>query len=179
MPRPVGLTVLLLAAALAGCLKEGRPVEGRQLFAGRFVEKPSFIAIDKVPHVLFQVRTTPAQPPRSAVYQQWLAQYETGATRMIVGNVADRDSWRAQADKAGVRFVMVDERFVDGGSAVGVSAPVATLVRLDLVKGELERIPDVSTFSVSDNGQFFFRTVTAGSRAPDLWLRCRREDVRE
>jgi len=89
----------------------------------------------------------------------------------VVANVADRDSWRTQADKAGVRFVMVDERFVDGGSTVGVPAPVGTLVRLDLVRGELERIPDVSTFSVADEAQFIYRTVTEGSRAPELWLR--------
>lgn len=170
MHRPVLLPVLAAIAA-AGCLKEGRAPDGRQLFAGRYVERPSFLAIDKVPHVLFQVRTTAAQAPRSAVHQHWLVNYDTGARRLLVGNVADRDSWRAQADRAGVRFVMVDERFVDGGSAVGVSVPVGTLVRIDLIKGELERIPDVSTFSVGESGQFFYRTVVAGSRAPELWLR--------
>jgi hypothetical protein len=169
MRRRVFLPVLL-AAALAGCLPEGKPVDGRQLFKGRSVERPSFIAIDKVAHVLFLVRTAPAQPPRSAVHQQWLVNYETGATRLLVANVADRDSWRPQADKAGIRFVMVDERFVEGGSAVGVSTPVGTLVRLDLVKGEVERIPEVASFTVSDS-QFLFRTVAPGSRSPELWLR--------
>jgi hypothetical protein len=170
MRRRVVLPVLV-AAALAGCLPEGRPVDGRQLFKGRSVENPSFIAIDKVAHVLFEVRTAPAQPPRSAVHEQWLVNYDTGATRLLLANVADRDSWRPQADKAGVRFAMVDERFVDGGSTVGISAPVGTLVRLDLSKGELERIQDVSSFSVQEGGQFFYRTVAPGSRAPELWLR--------
>jgi len=170
MHRPVFLSVLATIAA-AGCLQDGGAPDGRQLFAGRFVEKPSFLAIDKVPHVLFQVRTTPAMPPRSAVHEHWLVNYESGEKRLLVANVADRDSWRPQADKAGVRFVMVDERFIDVGTPAGVSAPVGTLVRVDLIRGELERIPEVSTFSVSESGQFFYRTVAAGSRSPELWLR--------
>jgi hypothetical protein len=162
------LTVLL---AVGGCLPEGRPVDGRQLFAGRNVERPGFVSIDKVAYVTFQERTATAVPPRSAVYNLWIVGYETGDKRLLLAGVADRDSWRPQSDSKGVRYVMVDEHFVDGGSMVGAPAAVATLVRLDLTHGELERIPDVSTFSVSPTGQFFYRAVTAGSRLPELHLR--------
>jgi hypothetical protein len=165
------LPVLALAAPLVACLPEGRPVEGRQLFAGRNVEKPGFLSIDKAPYVMFQERVATAMPPRSAVYNLWLVSYDTAEKRVLLSNVADRDSWRPQSDGKGVRYVMVDEHFVDGGSAVGVPAAVGTLVRFDLSKGELERIPEVSTFSVNQSGQFFYRTVTAGSRLPDLRLR--------
>src|SRR5688500_709287 len=151
------LLVALLAVVAAGCLKEGEPPEGRQLFVGRNVEKPAFIGIDKVPYVMFQVRKTPAQPPRSAAYELWLVNYETGETRLLLENVADRDGWRTQVDPAGLRYVMVDERQVDGGSMVGAPSPVGTLVRLDLVRGVLERIPDVTSFSLADHNQFFYR----------------------
>jgi hypothetical protein len=152
-------------------LPEGRPVEGRHLFEGRNVEKPSFVGIDKVAYVMFQERTATALPPRSAVYNLWLVNYETGERRLVLSNVADRDSWRPQADTKGLRYIMVDEHLVDGGSAVGVPTPAGTLVRLDLLKGELERIPEVSTFAVNPTGQFFYRTVTPGGRLPELRLR--------
>jgi hypothetical protein len=165
------LLPVLLAVAAVGCLPEGRPVEGRQLFASRNVEKPSFLGIDKVAYVMFQERIATALPPRSAVYNLWLVNYETAERRLLLSNVADRDSWRAQADGKGLRYIMVDEHFVDGGSAAGVPTPAGTLVRLDLLKGEVERIPDVSTFSVNQAGQFFYRTVAPGSRLPELRLR--------
>jgi hypothetical protein len=164
--------MVLAVMAAAGCLQEGRPVDGRQLFAARDVEKPAFIGIDRVPYVMFHVRKTPAMPPRSATYELWLANYETGETRRLLENVADRDVWRIQVDMSGVRYVMVDERSVAAGSSMGVQTPVGTLVRLDLVRGELERIPDVSSYTViSGTNQFFYRTVTAGSRLPELFYR--------
>jgi hypothetical protein len=177
MPRRLLFPVFAVLAA-AGCLQEGRPVAGRQLFQSRQVERPGFLSIDKVPYVLFQERTSPAMSPRSATYDQWLVNYDTGEPRKLAANVADRDTWRTQTDKAGVRFVMVDERQVDGGSQVGVPSPVGTLARVDLKRGELERIPDVSSFSVSQSGQFFYRTITAGSRLPELHLRTMKGDDR-
>jgi hypothetical protein len=167
------LPVLALAAPLmvTACLPEGRPVEGRQLFAGRNVERPGFVGIDKVPYVLFQERTSTALPPRSAVYNLWIVNYETGEQRLLVQNVSAREAWRTQADGKGIRYLMVDEHFIEGGSSTGVSAPVGTLVRLDLTRGELERIPEVSTFQTNADGQFFYRTVAAGSRLPELHLR--------
>jgi hypothetical protein len=169
--RRLLVPVLALAVLLAACLPEGRPVEGRQLFAGRNVEKPTFVGIDKVAYVTFEERTATAVPPRAAVYNLWIVNYETAERRLVLSGVADRDSWRPQVDGKGVRYLMVDEHFVDGGSSVGVPTPVGTLVRLDLLKGELERIPEVSTFSVNQAGQFFYRTVAPGSRLPELRLR--------
>jgi hypothetical protein len=170
MPRRLVLS--LLAAAALGCLKAGPPVQGRQLFKGRDIEKPAFVGLDGMAFVLFQVRTSLAMPPRSATYDLWLANYDTGETRLLLQNVADRDSWHVQADRTGVRYVMVDEQSIDGGSSVGVPSPAGTLVRLDLVKGVLERIPNVSTFSLAGpNGQFFYRTVTPGARLPELHFR--------
>jgi hypothetical protein len=171
MHRRLLLPVLALATPLLACLPEGRPVHARQLFAGRNVEKPTFVGIDNVAHVLFQERTSTALPPRSAVYELWIVGYDAGAARLLLQNVSDRDGWRPQSDRKGIRFIMVDEHFVDGGSAVGVPSPAGTLVRLDLAKGELERIPGVSTFSVSPSGQFFYLTVSAGSHLPELTLR--------
>src|SRR3954469_25945268 len=110
--RRLLLPVLALAVPLAACLPEGRPVDGRQLFAGRDVEKPVFVGIDKVAYVTFQERTSTALPPRSAVYNLWIVNYETGEKRLLQSNVADRDSWRPTADSKGVRFLMVDEHFV-------------------------------------------------------------------
>jgi hypothetical protein len=164
-------SVLALSAPLAACLPEGRQVEGRQLFTGRSVEKPGFVSIDKVPYVLFQERTSPATPPRSAVYNLWIVKYDTGEKQLLLANIADRDSWRPLVDAKGVRYIMADEHFVDGTSPVGVPSPAGTLVRLDLSKGVLERIPEVSTFSVTASGQFFYRTVTPGSHLPELHLR--------
>jgi hypothetical protein len=170
MPR--GLLLSVLAAAAIGCLQVGPPVNGRQLYKGRAVEKPGFVGVGKAAYVLFQVRTAPAMPPRSATYDLWLANYDTGETRLLLQNVADRDSWRMQADMAGIRYVMVDESSVDGGSNIGVPAPVATLVRLDLTMGVLERIPNVSTFSLgAPKGEFFYRTVAPGAHLPELHFR--------
>ena len=115
-----------LLLALGGCLPEGRPVEGRLLFTGRAVEKPNFVNVDGAASVLYEVRTAPAQPPRAATYELWMVGYDGGAPQVMLANVADRDSWRPQVDGAGIRYVMIDERAVDGGSAVGAPSPVAT-----------------------------------------------------
>src|SRR6185436_9787921 len=165
------LPVLALAAPLGACLPEGRPVDGRQLFSSRNVEHPGFVSIDKVAWVMFHERTSPAIPPREAVYNLWIVRYDTGEKRLVLQNVSARDGWKPQQDGKGVRYVMVDEHLVDGGSAAGASSPVATLVRLDLSKGELERIPEVTTFLTNAEGQFFYRTVSAGSKLPELKLR--------
>jgi hypothetical protein len=169
---PHRLLLPVLAAAAIGCLQAGRPVDGRQLYKGRSVEKPSFVGIDKAAYVLFQVRTAPAAPPRSATYDLWLANYDTGETRPLVQNIADRDAWRPQVDMAGIRYMIVDESSVEGGSSVDVPSPVGTLVRLDLTKGVLERIPNASSFSISaPKGEFFYRTVAAGAHLPELHFR--------
>lgn len=164
------LVALLIAAA--GCLKEGRPVDGRQLFTGREVEKPAFIGIDKVAYVTFHVRKTQAVAPLAASYELWLVNYETGEKRLLLENVSDRDSWRQQADMAGVRYLMVDERAIESGSGAGAPQPVGTLVRLHLIHGVLERIPDVSNFTLLEGANhFFYRTVKPGSRLPELHYR--------
>src|SRR5690242_9476096 len=77
-PNPVRLAVMrrlllpVLAATALGCLKAGPPVQGRQLYAGREIEKPTFVGVNNAADVMFQVRTALAMPPRSATYDLWL-----------------------------------------------------------------------------------------------------------
>src|SRR5437870_4593405 len=94
----------VLAAALAGCLPEGRPVKGRLLAAGREIEKPGFVAIGDSPWVTYEVRRGPGTAALAPTYDLAMVQYDTAEQRMLLQNVADRDGWRPQTDNAGVHY---------------------------------------------------------------------------
>jgi hypothetical protein len=155
--------LLPLAALLAGCLKEGRPVVGRPLIMGRAVEKPEFVKDGT--WVAYEVRQKIAEPPYSATYDWWMVNYDTAENRPLLQNVADR--WGHTHNDAGTWFLVTDEVAVPS-----LSTTAGTLVLLDLDQGILDRISDVTSFSLrSDTKQFFYRSVSEGSKLAALHLR--------
>src|SRR5437762_11309764 len=90
-----------LAALLAGCLKEGRPVVGRFLVPGRTVEKPAFVKLGTA--VTYEVRRRKAEAPFSGAYDWAIVNYDTGEARTLVENAADR--WGRSSNDDGLYFL--------------------------------------------------------------------------
>src|SRR5256714_9970523 len=120
------LVLPVLVAFAAGCLKEGRPVVGQMLLAGREVEKPSFVTVGDALWVTYQVQRRAALAPPSGSYDFAMVSYGTAEVRPLLPNVSERGE-RGQA--GGVPLIMVDENTVDGPGG-GVSANLVARVRL-------------------------------------------------
>jgi hypothetical protein len=184
----MAVTASLLAGPLLGCLQEGRGVDARLLHPGRDIEAPVFVQADGRLAVTFVVRHRPptADPAEFRSYNLWRVPFERSAgdgnplndgagseARPILENIAERDGWHPQGDGAGLVYYMVDARRLDGGPP-GSPTAAGTLARLDLGSGVLDRIPDVSSFSVSrrrGTTELTYRRPVEGSRLTELRFR--------
>lgn len=166
---------MLLSAV--GCLKEGRPVEGRLLIEGRQIEQPSFVELGGRLWVSFEDRNRTFDP-EGPTYDLRMVSFEDGEARTVLENIADRPAWRPQIDGRGLQYYMVDARSVaspNGGSATAVG----TLVRLDPANGVVERVPDVVSYSVyptPGTSEFLYRQLSPSSGTAELRLRTEADD---
>jgi hypothetical protein len=160
LPILHGLGPLLLV----GCLQEGRPVVGRPLVKGRAVENPTFVKDGT--WLTYQVRRRPAEAALSGAFDYAMVSYDTAEVRPLVENVADR--WGVVDDGAGLTFVMADEAM-----APDQTSTTASLVLLDLDRGEVDRIPTVTSyFASTGTREFYYRqAVPGGGRQTALHYR--------
>jgi hypothetical protein len=162
---------LLLSIVCAGCLPDSIPVEGRLLFPGRNIDRPSFLRIGGADWVQFEQRTSEAVRGRGSTADVHLVNWDTGAHRVLVSNRSDR--WGVDEDADGIRYYMQGERTFPSPD----SAAVATLARVSLEAGIVETIPDVTSFGAIRDGvaaeryRFYYRQMVAGSDTARLHLR--------
>lgn len=114
----------LVALLLAGCLEDGPPPSGRQLYHSQNLASPGFLEVDGEQMIRFVERTALATTTRGGVSDLWLTSYDGSRQRKVVANMSDY--WPEQAYGEG-RYFMVDEGLVPSN---GGMARVATLVRL-------------------------------------------------
>jgi hypothetical protein len=147
--------LLALAALLAGCLKEGRPVVGRSLVPGRAVEKPGFVKGGQ--WVTYEVRRKPAEAPYAGSYDFSMVNYDSGETRLLAANVSDQ--WGRADNDLGLYFMVTDETLATD-PLVPTTMGVLNLVDLD--QGVIDRIADVTSFSIlKGSREFFYRKAAA------------------
>jgi hypothetical protein len=125
------------------CLPDDPPVRGNLLYPGVGISNPRFRVIDDEPWVLFDVRTSRAENDMGAKADLHLARFSDGEHRLVIANRAARDEWPVVTDADRAGFYMTDER-----PAVGLGLAVGTLVRMQLVGGVLETIPDVMSYGL-------------------------------
>lgn len=161
MAAPGRLFVLLLAAVSAGCLPEPRAVNGWKIHGGRNIERPAFVSAEGRPWVLFEERVAHASKTRSGVVNVAMTSWQAGELRRLVSNKSERLGWNTYIDRAGVHYLMADERTTTAETS-GFAVPIATLVRMNPERGIIERIPEVTSFSAADDGQFLYRKPIPG-----------------
>ena len=168
--------VVALGVVGTGCLSEGRPVDGRLLHPGREIESPGLVNVGGTLMVTYAMRGAEPAPGSglSPRYDLWRAPFAGGSgPRRLVAGISEREGWGGDADTAGFRYFMVDERLLDGADAGGPLA-AATLVRADLENGVVDQIPDVSSFTVSrrrGTTELVYRRPLLSSRLAELRFR--------
>jgi hypothetical protein len=135
--RPQPFLVGLVA--LAGCLQEGPPPTGTQLFHSQDLEAPFFIKIGDQNYVRFRERVSPATTTKGAVYNLWLSSFDGSVQRKFIENWSTHWSEDAGADG---HYFMANERAIPSG---GGSATVGTWIRLNQNYEEELRLEDIST----------------------------------
>ena len=116
----------LVFLLLAGCLEDGPPPSGRQLYHSQNLASPGFLKVDGEAMIRFVERTALATTTRGGVSDLWLTSYDGSLQRKVVANMSDY--WpESGPHNAGDRYYMVDERLVP---TTGGLARVATLLRL-------------------------------------------------
>jgi hypothetical protein len=146
-------------ALLAGCLQEGRSVVGRSLVPGRNVEAPAFVK--EGAWVTFELRRKSAVPPFSGAYDFAMVDYDSGEVRTLVENAADR--WGRIGNETGLMYLLADETLVPNPT---VPTTMGTLVTLDLDRGVIDRVPEVTSFSVLGRSrELYYRRATTGTMA--------------
>jgi hypothetical protein len=127
--------------ALAGCLQEGPPPTGAQLFHSQDLEAPFFIKIGDQNYVRFRERVSSATTTKGAVYNLWLSSLDGSVQRKFIENWSTR--WSETADADG-HYFMANERTIPSG---GGGATVGTWIRLGPTYEEELRLEDISTIS--------------------------------
>lgn len=137
--RPQPFLVGLVA--LAGCLQEGPPPTGTQLFHSQDLEAPFFIKIGDQSYVRFRERVSQSTTTKGAVYNLWLSSFDGSVQRKFIENWSTR--WSEAADADG-RYFMANERTIP---SAGGTATVGTWIRLNQNYEEELRIEEVSAVS--------------------------------
>jgi hypothetical protein len=160
----VAATALILGGL--ACLPAEKPVAGRLLVAGRTIERASFEEVEGRPVLVYETRKANARPGLGGVTDVHVVPWEGGEARLVVADRSDTSGWSHRDDATGIRYFMLDERRNPSGAG-----SLATLVRVSLTEGVLERIPDVSSFSAMGAARFFYQRPIAGSPLRELHLR--------
>ena len=131
------------------------------------ISNPRFRVIDDEPWVLFDVRTSRAENGMGAKADLHLARFTDGEHRLVIANRAARGEWPVVTDSERAGFYMTDER-----PAEGLGLAVGTLVRLQLIGGLVETIPDVLSYGLHpDRSWFYYRKYVPEAAMPELHLR--------
>ena len=134
--------LLLGLLPFLGCLQEGPPPDGHQLFHGNQIESPAFIKVGDQTMVRFEDRLAYATVDRGGVSDLWISSFDGTSQRKVVANRSD--NWGEQGpDNAGDRYFMVDEHLV---ASAGGQARVASLVRLGPTLDEEFRLDGISNY---------------------------------
>jgi hypothetical protein len=157
----------LAASTGASCLPDPAPVDGRRLVASRGIERPAFETVDEAAFILYDVRRAPVQPGRGGVTDVHVVSWDTGEERLLVAGRSDTPGWSHRDERTGIRYFMIDERRpTDGGAGT-----VATLVRVSLAAGVLERVEEVASFTPMGGDRFMYNRPVPGSPLKELHLR--------
>lgn len=155
-----------LSFVLPACLPNEKPVAGRLLVAGRSIDRVAFDESQGQTVLVYETRKANASPGLGGITDLYMVPWDGGEARLLVANRSDTPGWSHRDDATGIRYYMLDERRNPNGAG-----SIATLVRVSLTEGELERIPDVSGFSAMGGDRFFYQRPIAGSPLRELHLR--------
>ncbi len=157
--------MVLLGLGTFGCLPDAKPVQGRKLASGRDISNPEFGLVDGKPSIFFQRKRTNAMPGRGGAFDLFAVSTESGEPRLLLANISDTRGWSNRDSQS--RYYMVDEsRPADG-------APVSqgTLVRIRPGVDELDRIAEVTSYSLPAEGPILYQRYVPGSPLRQLHLR--------
>lgn len=136
----------LWAAALGACLPEPLPIAGKQLFAGRGIEGPSFIEVEGKTHVLFETRRASSTPSRAGLLDLWTVPLDgsSPAFRFFAGRMDNTRRIGLNTDPPEFWVAANERTAVVGNRSLSIAdwfrVDVKGRVR-DAVKGVIDFVP--------------------------------------